>query len=343
VSRAPEELETARRRREETSDRLLASSAARKLVVAGPGTGKTHNFRRVLEKAGGGLALTFIRALARDLESDLGDIAQVNTFHGYCKHVAHSLGGLGELSDRFDYYPALPDLLIEDLEVLGRVGLKREDLERPLRFMDDSESLITASLELGDYYDAVGHTDVVYRVQRHFEEHPADVPKHPVIVVDEYQDFNLLETRFITTLAEKNAVLIAGDDDQALYGFKDASAGFIRDLAERSDVDRFDLPYCSRCTEVIVNAVTASSMRRKPEVISPAESSVNTCATCRTKPKTAMSIRHSSTRPAQSKTTRTPTCAATSARRSVRSLRSTFEPRTKAATQRLWSLGGSTS
>jgi superfamily I DNA/RNA helicase len=36
-------------------------------------------------------------------------------------------------------------------------------------------------------------------------------------------------------------VLIAGDDDQALYGFKHASANFIRALAEDPDFERFDL------------------------------------------------------------------------------------------------------
>ena len=34
------ELEEARRRRQETSDRLVASVADKKVIVAGPGTGK---------------------------------------------------------------------------------------------------------------------------------------------------------------------------------------------------------------------------------------------------------------------------------------------------------------
>lgn len=98
---------------------------------------------------------------------------------------------------------------------------------------------------------------MVYRVQQHLEEQPADTPTYPVVVVDEYQDFNLLEARLIDTLAERNPVLIAGDDDQALYGFKDASADFIRNLAAREGVERFYLPYCSRCTQVVVAGVNA--------------------------------------------------------------------------------------
>ncbi|MGA9371388.1 MAG: hypothetical protein WBV53_06025, partial [Solirubrobacterales bacterium] len=87
--------------------------------MAGPGTGKTHNFKRVLEKSGGGLAITFIRALARDLERDLRDLAQVNTFHGYCRHLANNFGGVGGLTAKFDYFPGLPEVVAEDLEILG--------------------------------------------------------------------------------------------------------------------------------------------------------------------------------------------------------------------------------
>ena len=56
MTRSPGELEEAKQRRQQTSDDLVKSNARKKLVVAGPGTGKTHNFKRVLEKSGGGLA-----------------------------------------------------------------------------------------------------------------------------------------------------------------------------------------------------------------------------------------------------------------------------------------------
>jgi hypothetical protein len=80
---------------------------------------------------------------------------------------------------------------------------------------------------------------------------------YPLIVVDEYQDFSEMENAFIELLATKSKVLIAGDDDQALYAFKNADARFIRDLAESGEYERFPLPYCSRCTDVVVSAVNA--------------------------------------------------------------------------------------
>ncbi len=44
--------------RQAALDAILDSAAPKKLIVAGPGTGKTHTFRAGLERAGGGVALT---------------------------------------------------------------------------------------------------------------------------------------------------------------------------------------------------------------------------------------------------------------------------------------------
>jgi hypothetical protein len=71
---------------------VLDSAAPRKLIVAGPGTGKIWQFQRVLERIVGpnnGLVLTFINNLKNDLERDLGALAEVFTFHGYRRTLRH--------------------------------------------------------------------------------------------------------------------------------------------------------------------------------------------------------------------------------------------------------------
>jgi superfamily I DNA/RNA helicase len=83
----------------------------------------------------------------------------------------------------------------------------------------------------------------------------SSIPQFPLVVVDEYQDFNRLETSFIDLLATRSPVLIAGDDDQALYSFKGATPDFIRQLAIGKLYEVFSLPYCSRCPSVVVDAV----------------------------------------------------------------------------------------
>lgn len=254
AAQAPAPLSPAEDRAKYT-ELIVRSTSAKKLVVAGPGTGKTFTFREALRVAGGrGLALTFINNLARDLEVELAEVADSYTFHGFCKYRLHRMRVDG-LTSTFHYYPPLLLIVAQDMEFLGRPGIDAREIERCLHNLDDGQGTISESLRVATYYDAVGHTDSVYRVLRHLESNRNEIPTCPLVVVDEYQDFSLLETRFIGLLAERNPVLITGDDDQALYGFKHASANYIRALAQDAGYSRFELPYCSRCTEVIVNAV----------------------------------------------------------------------------------------
>ncbi|MBU4387772.1 hypothetical protein KJ644_04900, partial [Candidatus Dependentiae bacterium] len=81
--------------REEYLDRILQSESEKKIIVAGPGTGKTYTFGQLLkEKASGNnIAMTFINGLVNDMSSSLGAYAEVRTFHSYCKMVLHKLLG----------------------------------------------------------------------------------------------------------------------------------------------------------------------------------------------------------------------------------------------------------
>jgi hypothetical protein len=66
---------------DEAIERVLASKSRKKLVVAGPGAGKTTLFRKLLDSTAGAtdqrLVLTFINNLKSDLDRSLGDTAQV--------------------------------------------------------------------------------------------------------------------------------------------------------------------------------------------------------------------------------------------------------------------------
>jgi superfamily I DNA/RNA helicase len=183
---------------------LVDSTADSKLIVAGPGTGKTFTFEQALRAVDGkGLALTFINNLVGDLKDALGDLADVFTFHGYCKRQMHLNTGEG-LLDPLDYYPPFLDLVVHDLRLLGRAGVVKEDVASAFHNIDDGDAVIADTLRVGDYYRAVSHTEVVYRVLLFLEAHPERIQIYPLVVVDEYQDFSLLETSFIALLASKS-------------------------------------------------------------------------------------------------------------------------------------------
>lgn len=251
-------MELARR---EAVERLVGSKSPKRLVVAGPGTGKTYAFKEALSQIEPpGLALTFIRNLVADLTVALGELADVNTFHSYSKFLCHKLGPEG-LTSRFDFYPPLPDLVAVDLSLISGADVSRESIDKAFQTLDEDGDLPRRALNVASYYDAASFVDVVYRVFRHLVDHPDETPKHPLIVIDEYQDFTRLETAFIAQLATVSPVLVAGDDDQALYTRRFASAAHIRALAESEDYERHELPYCSRCTDVVVRGVNEAIRR----------------------------------------------------------------------------------
>lgn len=231
---------------------IIESEGKNKLIIAGPGTGKTFTFKTLFEsKDGAKLALTFINTLANDLQKELGDIAESHTFHGYCKKLLHKIPPNGIEQD-FHYFPKLPLLIKKDNEYLE---MSLEKFEEAFQTLSENSSL-DFYIARANYYNSVSHNDAVYRVLRYFQENPSSLPVYSQIVVDEYQDFNALEIGFIEEIIKKSPVLIAGDDDQAIYDFKHASPEGIRQKKAQDDFEFFELPYCSRCTNVIVDAVS---------------------------------------------------------------------------------------
>ena len=237
---------------------IAGSKSSKKVVVAGPGAGKTYLFRQLLEQGQGGpdarLVLTFINNLKGDLERDLGAQASVYTFHSYCRRLLHQHQGLrAPLTQEFHYFPGLPSLIRADWEaVFDEAAPHYVGFIRDLTFNEELDFYITRS----NYYDAVSFDDSVFRVHTGLQSSPGLMERFELLLVDEYQDFNRLEVEFLRQLAGVSPIVVAGDDDQALYSqLRSARAQFIRDLFEGGEYDRFQLPFCMRCTQPIVEAV----------------------------------------------------------------------------------------
>jgi superfamily I DNA/RNA helicase len=235
-------------------DKILADAAPLKVIVAGPGTGKTYAFKQLL---GGdrkdNLVLTFINLLVKDLTTELGDMAVVETLHRYAVGVLHRQGTPG-LSNQFKLYPHLGQMLEPEIELLLGRAVTKAAIERAMQWLEQDES-IDAFLRAGNYYDTVGFVDVVYRVVQRFLGDPHTITQFKQVLVDEVQDFTKLEVELINQLASQSPVVAVGDDDQAIYGDRHASPEFIRSMAGGGIWKYFELPFCSRCTPVIVAAI----------------------------------------------------------------------------------------
>jgi superfamily I DNA/RNA helicase len=226
---------------------ILDSTAKRKVIVAGAGTGKTFTFGEMLKRSPGGnnLAMTFINKLVVDMETKFGAHAEVRTFHKYCKKILHAQRGKVEIA------PYLTKIIEKDAALLGR-GLS--DFDSKFQILDETSPELAFHLKRGDYYQVVGFDDSVFRLYKIIQCNPDVLPLFDQIVVDEFQDFNPLEVAFIKELSKKGDVLVVGDDDQAVYAGRHASPKHLRQIFESGDFERFELPFCNRCPEVIVAA-----------------------------------------------------------------------------------------
>lgn len=243
-------MPTQEQERERYLNLILDSESEKKIIVAGPGTGKTYTFKRILDKLGPGnyLVLSFIRKLVDDLANEIGNAAEVKTFHAYCKRILHETQG------KVDIYPALSEIIEKDAELLDH---DYSDFDNKFRNLEEEAPEIAFYLERGDYYEYLSFDDSVYRLYHSLKEDHSIVDDYDQIIVDEYQDFNKLEVEFLKELENNGPILIAGDDDQAIYGARSSSPEFLREKYNSGEYEIFKLPYCSRCPAVIVNSVNS--------------------------------------------------------------------------------------
>ncbi|MBI2268526.1 MAG: ATP-dependent helicase [Candidatus Blackburnbacteria bacterium] len=232
------------------TDAIVESSSRKKVVVAGPGTGKTYLFKRIIEGKNNALTLTFVNALVEDLSLELYGMSDVKTLHSFARST------LGTATGNVKVFPKLSEVVKEDAKIL----LKKEiDFDFIFHNMDDGNEDIEFYKKRKNYYDKhYGYSDIIFALVKYLEANKGKVPAFDHVLVDEFQDFNKLEIALIDLLSEKSPILIAGDDDQALYeDLKSASPKHIRERFSDSctDYKSFSLPHCRRCTRTIVEAV----------------------------------------------------------------------------------------
>ena len=91
---------------------------------------------------------------------------------------------------------------------------------------------------------------------------PAELLGMTDLIVDEFQDLNPMDLRFLHGLAERGVrVFVAGDDDQSLYAFRFATPdGIERFPVERPGTGDHTLAECFRCAPAVLE--TAQSLMR---------------------------------------------------------------------------------
>ena len=259
------------------------------LVLAGAGSGKTRVLTTRMAwliQTGqaspfGLLAVTFTNKAAREMLSRMSAILPIDTrglwigtFHGLCNRMLrahHRDAGLPQsfqILDTSDQLAAIKRLLkangIDDEKYPPRdvqrfISGAKEAGERP-GDIEAYDSHRRRLIEIYQLYEAQcqreGVVDFAELLLRAYELLTRNAPvrehyqrRFRHILVDEFQDTNTLQYKWLKLLAGGGAAIFAvGDDDQSIYAFRGANVGnmadFERDYA-RGTVIRLEQNYRS--------------------------------------------------------------------------------------------------
>lgn len=232
--------------RQKYTELILNSDFKKKIIIAGPGTGKSTLFRFMCEKnikegKTKNIVLSFINELVDDLAIELNKLSDVKTLHSFA--LEKVIGS--------KIFLKLPEVIGEDLMIIHKRDLNFREIMSNLTI---SKKDYVFFFNRAKYYAHYCPTSIIYLLVEVYKIKPDKIPEEYHFFVDEFQDFNKLEVLFIDLLSTKNTILIVGDDDQSLYSWKWAFPQEIRTKHSNPEFKAFDLPYCSRCTKVILNA-----------------------------------------------------------------------------------------
>ena len=241
------------------------------LILAGAGSGKTRVLTTRIAwliatnqvTPQGILAVTFTNKAAKEMQTRLAAMLPVDTrgmwigtFHGLCNRMlrAHyrdaNLPQLFQILDSADQQAAIKRLLkslnVDDekfpprelqhfinaqkeqglraaaVEAWDDYTRKRVDLYAAYEAQCQKEGVVDFAELLLRSYELLSRHDAL---RRHYQE------RFRYILVDEFQDTNILQYKWLKLLTGPEATLFAvGDDDQSIYAFRGAEVGNMRDF-----------------------------------------------------------------------------------------------------------------
>ena len=219
------------------------------------------------------LAITFTNKAANELKDRITAMLGENgsgitaaTFHSVCVRILRRECERLGFAPSFTIYDTDDSLrviksILHSLDIsvkrfpprmiLSEISKQKDKMISPEEYMakncDDYRSLQIAKVYKNYQHNlktanAMDFDDIICHTVKLFEENP-DVLDHyqnlyKYIMVDEYQDTNMVQFRLISLLSEKYKNLcVVGDDDQSIYKFRGATIENILSFEEQFDCD----------------------------------------------------------------------------------------------------------
>jgi len=223
------------------------------LIVAGPGTGKTHTLTHRIKQSAKGLkstekilAITFTNKAAEEMKERLkldDDPAPsrfvVGTFHQFCLDILKTYSDKLNLSKDFrvaepeEVYSLVkniwPDKTRKEvnrlLDEISRWKSAEFDTKMP-------EVVILCNQKLREVH-CLDFDDLLFFAWQLFNQNKNILgevtSQYKFIFVDEYQDINCIQHVLLKILVQNEVCLTAiGDPNQAIYGFRGSNVAFFK-------------------------------------------------------------------------------------------------------------------
>ena len=268
-----------------------------KLVLAGAGSGKTrvltYRIAKLIQdfnvRPSDVLALTFTNKASREMKDRIESILKISsqglwfgTFHGICRRILKIHWREAELSERFTILDSQDQLrlikrilkgnnydekLYDPKSIQSFINRKKDNGQRSDNISDKDDEVYVAIFK--EYENILKQTmsvdfaDLILKTYELFRSHTQILNyytkrfKH--IMVDEFQDTNLLQFKLLKLLNNDTGSLYAvGDDDQSIYGWRGALSKNIKSFTDQfTDVEIFKLEQNYRSTNKILKVANS--------------------------------------------------------------------------------------
>lgn len=275
----------------------FASSKSKTICsVAGPGTGKSFAIkRRIARLMEDGinpkkiLAITFTRTAAKDLKTEISSLAIKGTESVVAKTLhSHALRILmrNEVIEKTGRFPRMIldheiNSALHDLDDNDFGGLKEKkklvgeylaawatmQIDDPGYAKNEiQEKFEKRLINWMKYHKGMLVGEVIPLAIEYLKYNPAceEIGYFDIILVDEYQDLNKSEQQFIKLIRGDAEIVIVGDDDQSIYGFKYAHPAGIQEVDKlHGKYEAIPFDECRRCP-ITVTKMASNLIAKNP-------------------------------------------------------------------------------
>lgn len=233
-------------------DEAVHCESRQVLVVAGPGTGKTHTLiqriRYLVEEkkvsASSIAAITFTNRAAAEMEARLlgqgiGGVF-VGTFHRLCLNWLRSEQPSLSVAGPDERQLVLKRLFVE-LDKSGR-GRVSAEIDSYFQALNTEQGTPEPGPEAKAYLEALASQQmvdldgVIPLLLARLADSPAMQAmvqaQLAILLVDEFQDVNRAQYDLVKVISVSAEVFVIGDPNQAIYGFRGSDLDFFFDFAE---------------------------------------------------------------------------------------------------------------